>query len=121
MLKLHLYIAKLEYKEKGQYTSPTNRPTIPVDNANKKNHTQQPTTAQAWPFGLADCWLPGAAAPNSSLAPGVYVGSWLVELGAGVEDFVAVSNYRTRPYYLQIKLILWRTWPSPEAADATKD
>ena len=25
------------------------------------------------------------------------MGSWLVELGAGVEDFVAVGNYRTRP------------------------
>ena len=83
-------------------------PTIPVHNAKKKNHTQQPTTAQAWPtktglirsfwpFGLADRWLPGAAAPNRSIAPGVYMGSWLLELGCGVEDFAAMGNYRTRP------------------------
>ena len=37
MLKLLLYIAKLEqYKEKGQYTSAVNRPTIHVHNAKKK-------------------------------------------------------------------------------------
>ena len=66
----------------------------------------QPKRAEYAVSGLLAWLIAGSEelpAPNRSLAPGVYVGSWLVELGARVEDFVAVGNYRTNPYSAQLQ------------------